>query len=451
MILSLEQLEKFNISGPRYTSYPTAPNWVDTFTEQDYRHTLQSFDCHRDRLSIYVHIPFCPKMCYYCGCNVLIRKPSDEVGDRYIDYLDQEMTLVTREWSTPATVNQLHWGGGTPTYLSAPQLARLFSLIQSRFQMASGAECAIEVDPRTLTFEQVKTLSQIGFNRISMGIQDTNEQVQRAINRLQPTEMVQTCVEWIRTHHLSLNFDLIYGLPHQTPATMADTIQDIIKMSPDRIALYSYAHVPWLKSHQSLLNPNHIPMGRDKLALFITAREQLLAHGYQAIGMDHFAKASDGLALAYRDGVLHRNFMGYTLKPADDSVGFGLTAIGQFRNAFTQNVKTMGQYMALLDEGHLPIERGLNLTPDDLRRQWAIQSIMCQFKLDFMAYHHQFGSTIDALPGVMSHLRTCEKDGLITLHEDGLTVTELGQLFVRIVAMGFDAYLGHQTGFSKTI
>lgn len=451
MSLTLAQLEAFDIPGPRYTSYPTAPQWQNGFPVTTYHQALQQSALSHHSLSVYIHIPFCTKMCYYCGCNVIIRKQNESVGDTYIGYLLKEMALVRQQLSATQVVKQVHLGGGTPNYLSPDQLTRLLMGIRHTFQIEAGSEIAVEVDPRTLTHEQVRVMAQQGVTRLSMGIQDTNPDVQASINRVQPIEMVRQAVDWVRAHGLSLNFDLIYGLPKQTHDGIVTTIGHVIAASPDRIALYSYAHVPWLKSHQSLLKPHQLPMGRDKLNLFLTARDALIAGGYQGVGMDHFARPNDPLAVAYQTGTLYRNFMGYTLKPADDALGFGVTAIGHVKGVYIQNTKDLAHYYHGLDTEQLPIDRGLALSQDDRMRQWVIQSIMCQFKLDAAAFSQLFGCDVMALEGVPAHLQACESKGLINKSQSGFEVTELGKLFVRIVAMGFDAYLAQSGGFSRTI
>ncbi|NDD66708.1 oxygen-independent coproporphyrinogen III oxidase [bacterium] len=451
MTLTLEQLEAFDIPGPRYTSYPTAPQWQGGFPVSWYQDALYQSARHQHSVSVYIHIPFCTRMCYYCGCNVIIRKPNESVGDSYITYLFKEMALATRHLSGPPCVKQVHLGGGTPNYLSPVQLTRLLTGIRETFSIEEGSEIAVEVDPRTLTEEQVATMAQLGVTRISMGIQDTNPIVQSRINRVQPIEMVNTTVGWVRRHGLSLNFDLIYGLPMQEPDGMCTTISHVLSQSPDRIALYSYAHVPWLKSHQALLHEKDLPTGRDKLGLFLLARDALLAGGYVGVGMDHFARPEDPLAIAYQKGTLYRNFMGYTVKPADDALGFGVTAIGHVEGHYVQNTKDLSQYCQALDEGYLPVDRGMRLSHDDRMRQWVIQSIMCRFQVELTAFTQLFSCDLLGLPGVAEHLSRCEADGLVIRTKEGIQVTELGKLFVRIVAMGFDAYLSQHRGFSRTI
>jgi oxygen-independent coproporphyrinogen-3 oxidase len=394
-------------------------------------------------------------MCYYCGCNVAIRKANANVGLEYISYIEKELTLLLSGVTHRPQIKQLHLGGGTPNFLTSDELRALKNLIDRTCDIDPDAEVAIEVDPRTVTEDQIITLKDIGFNRISMGIQDFSEPVQEAINRHQSIELVTQLFKWIRSAGFpSINVDLIYGLPHQTVENFSTTVDEIIRLSPERIALYSYAHVPWLKSHQSLIPTEALPGQDDKLGIFLEARRLFLNSGYDAIGMDHFAKSSDELALAYHDGVLHRNFMGYTVKPATEYLGIGVSSIGFISGHFVQSTKDLKKYYADLDDGRLPLERGLELSQDDHIRQWVIQSLMCHFKLDkeefFSRYHVNFDLYFSES---MSHLKTCESQGLIELTDQGIRVTQLGRLFVRNVAMGFDAYLkqNSERRFSRTV
>jgi oxygen-independent coproporphyrinogen-3 oxidase len=453
--LTPDLIRTLDVAGPRYTSYPTAPEWSDSYTSADYGRALAAFSPDHTSLSLYVHIPFCAKMCFYCGCNVVIRKTRGDAGDDYIDHLILEMDLIRARFPKNPLVKQLHWGGGTPNFLSSDQMTRLKYEIEQRFELDSTGEIAIEVDPRTVTQGQIVTLRRIGFNRISMGIQDFSETVQVAINRVQPYEDVHVLMGWIRDAGFeSVNMDLIYGLPHQTPANFSDTISRIIQLSPDRIALYSYAHVPWLKSHQKLIDLAALPSQEDKLSIFVSARDHLLANGYDAIGMDHFAKSGDELAVAYKNGVLHRNFMGYTVKPADEYIGIGVSSIGFISGHFVQTTKELKGYYSDLEQGRFAIDRGLELSEDDRIRQWVIQSVMCRFGVDKSIFKTQFGLDFDLyFKDEMAHLGHCQQQGLVTLNAGSIGVTDLGKLFVRNIAMGFDFYLKKNTErrFSRTV
>ena len=445
-------IQKFNVQGPRYTSYPTAPEWQDDFPISRYREALRLVKA--KSLSLYFHLPFCEKMCFYCGCNVIIRKQNPSIGDRYIDCLIKEMDLVLSDLSSQLELRQLHFGGGTPNFLSPAQLERLFEAIQSRFVFSEDAEIAIEVDPRVSTIDHLDMLKKLGFNRLSMGLQDFDPQVQKAVNRIQPFEMTRDLVVAIRDRGFqSINIDLIYGLPFQSVASFLKTVEQIIQINPDRIALYSYAHVPWLKSHQALIKKETLPSPDEKLDIFLTARERLLTSGYLAIAMDHFALKNDSMSKAYEQKTLYRNFMGYTLKPAEEFIGFGLSAIGYLSQCFVQNTKDLRSYYQSLDDNTLPLSRGLSLSEDDVRRQWVIQALMCHFGFKKEQFFQKFSQDFDTyFSSEQDHIQSCMKEGLLENNAEEIGLTSLGQLFVRNVCMGFDAYLkkGKQL-FSSTV
>ena len=432
------------------------PEWKKGFSDLLYKEALLTLDQHNKTVSLYIHIPFCTSMCYYCGCNVLIRKSKTSVGDHYLHLLKQELLLISHQFSRKPILKQCHIGGGTPNFLSSSQLVVLKELVDSFFDWSMDAELAIEVDPRTVSLEQLSTIRLLGFNRLSMGIQDFNHDVQKAVNRVQPFELVDRLMAHIRTLSFeSVSIDLIYGLPLQTAAQFGQTIKHVITLSPDRIALYSFAHIPWLKEHQKLINPAHLPEDDAKLDIFLLAREMLLENGYDAIGMDHFAKRTDAMSVAFSSGTLYRNFMGYTLKPADEFIGIGVTAIGFVEGVFVQNSHNLATYEASVCKGSFPIEKGLLLTQDDRIRQWVIAEIMCHFVIKKDVFYHRFSQDFDGyFEYETSHLNACEKDGLLYQSSDGIYVTEIGRFFVRNIAMGFDWYLRQKTGhrrFSKTI
>jgi len=455
MTITPELISKFNRAGPRYTSYPTAPEW-GPLTEAAYQHHLSKFGQGTGSLSLYIHIPFCAKMCYYCGCNVIIRKPNDQVGDTYLDYLEKELKLISRDFGRKPLLKQLHLGGGTPNFLTSQQLIKLFSLISSYFSFDPSSEIAMEIDPRTIHIDQLETVKKLGVNRISMGIQDFDHDVQVAVNRIQPFTLVSELVTHLRRLDFSsINMDLIYGLPHQNAVSFKKTVADVIALGADRIALYSFAHVPWLKSHQTLINEKALPVSTDKLNIFLGARDQFLENGYTAIGMDHFAKSSDDMAKAFLSGTLYRNFMGYTLKPADEFLGIGVSSIGQMAGGFFQNTKELSAYTAALDAGRYPIVRGLILSEDDKIRQWVIQELMCHFKLEKSVFFDHYGHRFDDyFLEEQPHLDQCVEDGLISSNPHAIVVTDLGKFFIRNVVMGFDWYLrqpkSHQQ-FSSTV
>lgn len=447
---------KFDTPGPRYTSYPTAPVWSNTVNEAVYIEKLQRFAASSKTLSLYIHIPFCQSMCSYCGCNVVIRKADERFGDEYLNYLECEMQLVAGYLGTRKKVRQLHWGGGTPTFLSECQIERLYTLTQKFFDIDPNGEIAIEIDPRTIDKSKLKKLRALGFNRVSMGIQDFNEEVQKEVNRLQPYSLVQAFNNWCRELNFSsVNFDLIYGLPRQTPASFQSTIEKTIALHPQRIALYSFAYVPWLKKHQSKIDVALLPSNDVKLEIFLQARKALVAAGYKAIAMDHFALEGDELAKAFEGGTLYRNFMGYTVKPADEYLGLGVTSIGFLENTYLQNDKALPEYYRLLNEGHLPVERGKALSDDDIIRRWTINSLMCRFQVDKQEFRQRFAVDFDAyFVEEQNHLRWCRDNGLIGLENDQIKVLELGKIFIRNVCMGFDFYLRQKQPdqkFSRTV
>jgi oxygen-independent coproporphyrinogen III oxidase len=438
-----ELIQKFSKPGPRYTSYPTAPEWKIQPDSTVYTQALTAFGQTDKPVSVYVHIPFCASMCYYCGCNVVIRKSRAEVGDEYLDYLEKEVALVRNAIGRRPHIKQFHVGGGTPNYLSCSQLRRLKTIFDHAFIMDPDAEVAIEIDPRTVTLDQVQVLREIGFNRVSMGIQDFDPDVQNAVNRVQPYELVERLIAQLKQDNWdSINMDLIYGLPHQTRSGFKRTIDQVIALAPDRIAMYSFAHIPWLKSHQKLISESALPNPAEKLAIFVQARDQFLQNGYDAIAMDHFAKSDDAMARAFQNGVLHRNFMGYTLKPADEFLGFGVTSIGFVENTFTQNNHELADYYHELNHDKLPAKKGLALTKDDQIRAWVITALMCQFQVNKSEFKARFAQDFDTYFATeQSHLDACERDELIIRSTGHIQATELGRFFIRNVAMGFDWYL----------
>ncbi len=454
-----ETILKYDVPGPRYTSYPTAPAWLDAVPEDLYKKKLNELGSSSKTLSLYFHIPFCQSLCTFCACSVVIRKNDEKYGEEYLKYLFKEIDLTVKSLGAKKPVKQLHLGGGTPTFLSDSQLKRLMTKIQREFTVDPNGEIAIEVDPRTISRERLKNLHSLGFNRISLGVQDFNEEVQKQINRIQSFEMVKNVTRWC--HELgfaSVNFDLIYGLPKQTRASFRDTVEKVVSLKPNRIALYSFAFVPWLKKHQLKIHPEILPTHDDKLNIFLDARQEFLLNGYQAIAMDHFALADDELARAFNNGRLYRNFMGYTVKPADEYLGFGVTAIGFLENMFVQNRKNLPQYYADLKDGRIPVERGKLLSTDDQARQWTITSLMCRFQADKGEFERKTGANFDEyFADEQDHIETCIHEGLLVKTDNVILVTEFGKIFIRNICMGFDKYLPaqrvrqEQRQFSQTI
>ena len=455
--VSIEMLHRFDKPVPRYTSYPTAPEWGE-IEPKTYTEHLQQLNATSRPLSLYFHIPFCRTMCLFCGCSVLLnRKPENE--ERYVAYLLKEMELVRGHLREDHVVTQLHFGGGTPTKLTTDQLARIWHKIHELYRVDPNGELAMEIDPRTVlpdNGEKLRFLRSLGFNRVSFGVQDTNPKVQEAIKRRQSYAMSRQTFELARELEFTgINLDLIYGLPYQTEETFQDTVERIAELRPDRIALFSYARVPWLKPHQKAIPEAALPSTEEKFRIYIRARQELLAAGYVALGMDHFALPNDPLAQAYISGRLHRNFQGYTLNLAEDMVGHGITAIGQVQNGFFQNRKTLDEYYQCLDNGVLPVFRGKVLTTDDRLRRWAIQSLMCQFSVNKEEFaDHAKQKWADYFKDEQPSIEAAKEEGLLTEDAQYLHVTSLGRLFVRNVAALFDYYLRHKKGcnaFSKGV
>lgn len=443
---SEELVRRYEVAGPRYTSYPTAPEWKNDFGPEAYAAQLDAAG-RRDPaepLSMYVHLPFCREMCSYCGCNVVVTRDPAK-ADRYLDHVAMEMGLVADRLGPRRGLAQIHWGGGTPTFLSEAQIERLWGEITSRFRVRPDAEVAIEIDPVVTTPAQLDLLRRLGFNRLSMGVQDFDPRVQQAVNRIQPADQTRALLEHARELGFSgVNFDLIYGLPHQTPEGWGRTLETILQMRPDRMAVYSFAYLPELRPHQKRIDRSWLPAGNQKLALFLQAYETFAAAGYRPIGMDHFALPSDELARAQERRALGRNFQGYTVSAASDVVAFGITGIADVQGAFAQNVHPLSRYYEAVASGSLATERGIRLTDDDKRRRAVITSLMCNFWVD-LGDDGYFSAERE-------RLRPFEEDGLLRVEGSQVEVTPLGRFFVRNVAMVFDAYLaeGHRT-FSRTV
>ncbi|MDP1740288.1 MAG: oxygen-independent coproporphyrinogen III oxidase [Polaromonas sp.] len=439
-------LQRFDIPGPRYTSYPTADRFVEAFSAADYGQALAQ---RRDGpsvlalpLSVYVHIPFCESLCYYCACNKIITKHHSRATS-YLRYLGREIDLHTAQLGTGQAVTQLHLGGGTPTFLSDDELRELMAMLRRSFNLAPGGEYSIEIDPRTVDATRLRALADLGFNRLSFGVQDFDPEVQKAVHRIQPFEQVCDLMAQAREIGFdSINMDLIYGLPRQTPESFARTLAQVVQLRPDRIALYAYAHLPERFKPQRRIVSADLPGAAAKVAMLSESLAAFLAAGYVYIGMDHFALPDDALAVAKRQGRLHRNFQGYSTQPDCDLIGLGVSAIGRIGATYSQNAKTMEEYCDHLDQGRLPVARGLALNRDDLARRAVIMALMCQgqvlfesielaWLLDFRSY---FASEL-------KQLGELAEAGLLVLDNAGIQVTTQGWFFVRAVAMVFDRYL----------
>ncbi|MCX7628343.1 MAG: oxygen-independent coproporphyrinogen III oxidase [Methylophilaceae bacterium] len=456
MNFSSELLHKYCKAGPRYTSYPTAPHFHGRFGPAQWEDALRaSQDSGRD-LSLYVHIPFCDTLCYYCGCNMIATQDYAK-AQSYLDVLCKEIDRVAALIRPGRKVRQLHWGGGTPTYLHPDDLRRLYAYLAGKFDIAPDAETGCEMDPRELSRAHVLALRESGFNRVSLGVQDLDDQVQHAVNRVQPETLIREVYGWLREAGFdSVNFDLMIGLPHQTPASFERTLDKVIDMAPDRFAVFNYAHVPWMKKHQKLIAEETLPQLETRLALQKLTLEKLTAAGYVYIGMDHFARPDDELVRAQQNKTLYRNFQGYTTHKDCDILAFGVSAISQTEDVYAQNVKVLSQYRTLLGSGKLPIERGLRVTHEDKLRRDAIARIMCDLELNKTDFGRQWGIDFDShFSDALGDLAEMAADGLVTLEAEWIRVTAAGRVFLRNIAMAFDAYLRQQAPggprYSKTV
>jgi len=456
LVIDPELLRRFDRPGPRYTSYPTADRFVEAFGPDAYRVALtnRAVGGFSRPLSLYVHLPFCNTICYYCACNKIITKDHGRSA-KYIKYLGKEMGLVTDVIGRGIRLEQLHFGGGTPTFLTREELAELMRLIGSQFTLTPEGEYSIEIDPRSTEPETVRLLASLGFNRISVGIQDFDEDVQRAVNRIQPLEMVEKAVEESRKAGFeSINADLIYGLPKQTLESFGRTLDSLIRLAPDRIALYNYAHLPQRFKAQRLINDSDLPSAEERLQIFLMSMQRLLDAGYVYIGLDHFSKPEDELNQARLNKSLHRNFQGYTTRAECDLIGFGVSAISKVGNSYSQSVRTVNAYYERLDKGSLPIEKGFELSQDDVLRREIIMTLMCSAPVDIEAINRDYGIDFNRyFEHELIRLKQYEEAGLITIDPQAIRVTAKGRLFVRASGMVFDSYLGQPTTstYSKLI
>ncbi|MBW4621696.1 MAG: oxygen-independent coproporphyrinogen III oxidase [Cyanosarcina radialis HA8281-LM2] len=451
-------LNKYNQPLPRYTSYPPATELTDRFDRSTFRTALAVGNHKKTPLSLYCHIPFCETPCYFCGCNTIITQRK-QVAEPYLDYLARHIRQIASLVNPDRRVQQLHWGGGTPNYLSQRQVEFLWNQLNENFKLDADAEVSIEINPRYVDRDYIMFLRMLGFNRISFGIQDFNPKVQEAVNRVQPEAMLFNVMEWIReARFASVNVDLIYGLPFQTPETFEETVQKTLELNPDRIAVFNFAYVPWLKPIQKRMPQAAMPNAAEKLKILQMTIAQLTQNGYVFIGMDHFAKPNDELAIAQQAGELHRNFQGYTTKPESDLLGFGITSISMLQDVYVQNHKRLKDFYRAIDAGELPIAQGVQLTRDDLIRRTVIMELMCQFQLSMpdleSKYHLGFDRDFnDYFESELSLLDALEADGLLRRWGDGIEVTSIGRLLIRNIASVFDTYLRHKSSqrFSQSV
>ena len=446
-------LERYSTSAPRYTSYPTAIDWVaETFNPSDYgEHLAQAASARNDPLSVYIHIPFCAEMCLYCGCNVVITRREDRV-ERYLDQLEIEFKRVGETGIGRRPVHQYHWGGGTPTHLTCEQIERVHRMFSSVFTLTDDAEVAIEVDPRVTNDEQLTILRQIGFNRISMGVQDFDAKVQATVKRVQPKDITVHLVESARKLGMSsVNLDLIYGLPHQTRNEFAKTIQETLALRPERVALFHYAHVPWLKKHQTALPMESAPSSEEKIEIFLDSVEAFQDAGYQYLGLDHFALPDDELAVALKNRTLHRNFMGYTTHTGSEMVSLGVSSIGEVDGCFIQNHPAETDYLNALDGDGLAALRGHKMSCEDRLRRDVILGLMCNRWLDKQKIEDCYQIDFDEhFADQLQTLLPMQDDGLVKLHPESIELTDLGQMFMRNVAVPFDSYFAARQEEGKT-
>ncbi|MDE2613611.1 MAG: oxygen-independent coproporphyrinogen III oxidase [Burkholderiales bacterium] len=445
--LSDALLRRLDVPGPRYTSYPTADRFVEAFGAAEYRQALG----HRasgstidgaSPLSLYVHIPFCEQVCYYCACNKVITKHHDRARG-YLDDLALEIELHVAELGRGQPVSQLHLGGGSPTFLSDDELTRLMDMLRHAFRVPASAEVSIEVDPRTADGQRLRHLAELGFNRVSFGVQDFDHDVQVAVHRVQSWESVRDLIAQSRALGFqSINTDLIYGLPKQTPQSFARTVAQIADLRPDRIAMYAYAHLPHRFKPQRRIAAADLPSAEQRIEMLRTGLAGFMGSGYTYIGMDHFALPDDALAVAKRQGRLHRNFQGYTTQPECDMIGLGVSSIGRVGATYSQNAKTLPEYHDALAQGEFPVVRGLALTRDDLLRRAVIMAVMCQGRVDFEAVEiAHLVKFREAFAGELERLEPLQEMGLVEVDDTSLQVTPKGWYFVRAVAMTFDRYL----------
>lgn len=456
--IDLDFLKKYDKPGPRYTSYPTAPVFSSEFSDSEYRKEIEGTNSgiNAPDLSLYFHFPYCDTLCYFCGCTMLVTHDREKIR-KYNEYLNKEVDMIYPLVSKTRKVSQLHWGGGTPSYLTPDEIRDVGVYVKQKFHFDPDIEASVEIDPRDLTFEHMEAFRDSGFNRVSMGVQDFNPQVQKAINRIQPINITTDAVNWSRKLGFkSINIDLIYGLPYQTIESFSDTLDEIINISPNRIAVFNYAHVPWMKKHQQVIPADKLPSPEDKLRILIMTIEKLSSAGYWYIGMDHFARPDDELAIAQRNKTLYRNFQGYSTKAGCDVYAFGMSAISQFTNIYAQNVKTVKEYGERVESNRLATHIGYRLTDDDHIRKEAINTLMCHLEIDKRDIEKKFNIEFDSyFDKSLQKLGEFEDEGLVINSPDKIKVVELGKLIIRNIAMCFDAYLEKMLAekpiFSRTV
>ena len=457
----IDLIKRYDKSGPRYTSYPTAVAFTPDYSEDDYRLHAQQSNAANGPISLYFHIPFCDTICFYCACNKIATKDYSKTGT-YLQYLYREMDIQAKLFDSSRVVEQLHWGGGTPTFLSHDEITELMAYTRKTFNLLDddSGDYSIEIDPRSVSKDTINLLREVGFNRFSLGVQDVDESVQKAVNRIQPIEETQAIIDACRENNAhSISIDLIYGLPLQTVEGFAKTLQTAIEMNPDRMSIFNYAHLPHLFKPQRRINEDELPSAEAKLDILQQSIETLTQAGYEYIGMDHFAKPDDELAIAQAEGTLHRNFQGYTTHAECDLIAMGVSSISSVSNSYSQNEKGLDGYYAAIDAGKLPIIRGLSLTDDDVIRRTIIQQLSCHFKLEFSTIEKQYNIDFPRyFSKELEELLPMQDDGLLqimnTSNNKNIQVTPAGRMLIRNICMVFDEHLRQQKGgqsFSKVI
>lgn len=458
ILIDLDLVKKYDTPGPRYTSYPTVPYFHTGIGESEYSAHIKKDNVAQKKrdLSVYFHLPFCRSLCYFCGCNSFVSRDPVKM-DEYITFLEKEIEMLRPLIDQDRPIAQMHWGGGTPSHFRPQQIQRLGEIIHHYFPFKKDAQVGLEIDPRGMSRDHFVVLHELGFNRCSMGVQDFNPQVQKAVHRIQPEDITRQALEWARELHFdSMNIDLMYGLPFQTVETFAETVAKVIPMEPDRLAVFNYAHLPSIFKHQRLVKNETLPTSETKLALLKNTVEQLIDAGYVYIGMDHFAKPEDELTLAMKNGTLYRNFQGYSTHAGLDLFAFGMSSISMLSDLYVQNHKTLKEYYKPLGSGRLPVLRGIKLTTDDILRRDVITTLMCNFRLHISRIEKKYDIQFnDYFSNSLESLQSFEEDELLSLESDNITIRPKGRLLIRNIAMAFDAYL-HKTStekphFSRTV
>jgi len=454
--LSLDLLRKYDKQGPRYTSYPTAPVFTSEYDDKRFEVDLiTNNDENKKPLSLYLHIPFCDTLCYFCGCTTFITSDQKRING-YLELLKKEISRTAFYINKQRLVHQMHWGGGTPSALTPAEIEDLAVFMGRKFRFAEDMEFSVEIDPRGLTFDHVRAFRNSGVNRISIGVQDFSERVQRAVHRIQPESLTRQTIDWATAVGITnVNIDLIYGLPLQTPESFQNTLEKIIELSPGRIAVFNFAYVPWMKPHQKLIHPEDLPSAEQKLVILKNTIDTLTQAGYRYIGMDHFAKPGDEMAVAQEEKQLHRNFQGYSTRSGADLYAFGLSAISHFGSTYAQNYKALPDYESAVESGRFPIHAGYRMGKDDRVRKYVIMRLMCDLEVVKQDVEDRFNILFDEyLDEALTDLEEFVNDGLVSHTIERITVQDSGRLFLRNIAMCFDAYLKKmkkEKVFSKTL